>query len=644
MKNNLHRCVSWWFAITVPVFQSLNTLAARENLRKRRIQSVVLLMAALITLMMVIIYGFEGLLPLMLFCGGELCSHLVALWLNRKGRIQLSCLLFFATESLLTFLTAHTMSMSDPRFMLWAFSPMIIILAGTAIFLSAWMIICLAVSENVLLFWYFLVVRHTELVHLMSDIEMQSWLIFLCVSIYVTALIGVFYTITNHRAVVQADRAAELEQAHYELKHAYTHLETAHCELEVAHSIIQKQALTDGLTGLPNHRAVVEQLGKELERARRYGRPFSLLFFDADRFKHINDTYGHGAGDLVLCQIGERTASILRGGDTLGRFGGEEFVLLLPEVDTEEARLIAERVRTTIANEPIFLAESEQTFNVTVSIGIATYPNDGYGEQELLQLADQAMYMAKRLGRNQVRTASEAVRMSTDVELMTLLLNDEEREAREREGVTPERVRENYTVKIICSLMTLLDRRDHGLSQHAYAVSDLATSVAGAMGLDQIQVSRIGMAALLHDIGKVAIPDVLLQKNGYITPHEHILLKEHAELGAQILDACPFLYDLIPAVRHHHEFWDGNGYPDQLVGEDIPLAARIIAVAEAYDVMVHEHAYQASRTPDEAMKELWRCAGRQFDPEVVRHFALVLAAQSAHETTEWRQAISVLPL
>ena len=171
------------------------------------------------------------------------------------------------------------------------------------------------------------------------------------------------------------------------------------------------------------------------------------------------------------------------------------------------------------------------------------------------------------------------------------------------------------------------------MSQHAYAVSDLATTIAQTMNLEPFQVSRIGMAALLHDIGKVAIPDVLLQKTDHLTSHERVLLQEHAELGTQILEACPFLYDLMPAVHHHHEWWDGNGYPDHLAGEAIPLAARIIAVAETYDVMVSGRPYQTSCTPDEALMELQRCAGTQFDPMVVH--ALLEGLTMRHEQTAY---------
>jgi len=264
---------------------------------------------------------------------------------------------------------------------------------------------------------------------------------------------------------------------------------------------------------------------------------------------------------------------------------------------------------------------------VTVSIGLATYPTDGTSEEDLLSQADEAMYVAKRLGRNQVRTAEEARHMSADVELMAMLLQEGQRESAARESATPEHLREMYTLRTIYSLMALLERRDEDLSAHAHAVSDLATAIAQTLGMEHKEVTRIGMSALLHDIGKIAIPDLLLQKMDHLSARERALLEEHAELGAQILEASPLLHDLRPAVRHHHERWDGYGYPDQLRGEDIPLAARIIAVAEAYDAMLRDHPYQAARSADQAIRELQHCAGTQFDPAVVEVLSGLLIQQ-----------------
>jgi diguanylate cyclase (GGDEF)-like protein len=185
-------------------------------------------------------------------------------------------------------------------------------------------------------------------------------------------------------------------------------LSEAHANLEQAYTTIQKQALTDGLTGLPNHQALIAQLYQELDSAQRSHRPFSLLFLDGDHFKRVNDRHGHVAGDAVLRQVGEYARSVLRTGDTVGRFGGEEFVVLLPEADAREASVIAERIRAAVAARPLASSEVEGGIVATVSIGLATYPGDGTSEKELLSKADEAMYVAKRLGRNQVRTAEEA--------------------------------------------------------------------------------------------------------------------------------------------------------------------------------------------------------------------------------------------
>ncbi len=282
--------------------------------------------------------------------------------------------------------------------------------------------------------------------------------------------------------------------------------------LTLANAAIQKQALTDSLTGLPNHRAIIDQLEKELSRAKRYGRPFSLLFFDADRFKHVNDTYGHNAGDAVLRQIGERAGSILRGGDTLGRFGGEEFILLLPEATAREARAVAERVRTAVAAHPMMIAEMPEGLSMSVSIGVATYLEDADEKTELLSLADEAMYLAKQLGRNQVRTATESRQAKTDPALLLVVQEAERVEAVARQGKNLEQIHEDYILKIISSLLLLMEQRDPAMREHAQRVSDLAITIAQELALEPYEVFQIGNAALLHDIGKVGLPDALLGK------------------------------------------------------------------------------------------------------------------------------------
>ncbi|HEY6541506.1 MAG TPA: diguanylate cyclase [Ktedonobacteraceae bacterium] len=611
MKSFVQKGIVWWLAAMIPAHTPMTTLIEREYERKRRLLATLLFFGLVITLITTLPATFNVNAIEITTDWTEFFVELCALLLNRQGYLKLASLTLFVGIGVVLFLDAHLLSLHDPLTLLWTLSPLPLLLTLAGLFLPVWNILLMATIETLLLLVYFLVQRHDLLSRLLSSQELWSFLLYCCGLVACSAMIGIFYTATTQKALVQADRAAELEQAHQALTEAYTNLEHAH-------SMIQKQALTDGLTGLPNHRAMMDQLGKELERVRRFDRPLSLLFFDADRFKRINDTHGHAVGDMVLRQIGERAIRVLRGGDTVGRFGGEEFVLLLPETDADGARTVAERLRMAIAGEPITTDMVTGSLVATVSIGVATYPADGCSEQELLGQADQAMYLAKRLGRNQVRTAREARQLSSDLELMPLLQQEGDREGVERRETTLESLRETYTLRMIYSLMFLLERRDLGMSQHAFAVSDLATAIAQAMGLEPAQVSRIGMAALLHDIGKVAIPDILLQKTDPLTLQERALFREHAELGAQILEASPFLQDLVPAVRYHHEWWNGGGYPDQLAGEAIPLTARILSVAEAYDAMQRNRPYQAGRSSEEAASELQRCAGTQFDPVVVQ--------------------------
>ena len=618
MKQFLPSLISWWFATMTSISTPVTTLAERENMRKRRMLSVLMSIDILLFLTAIGLSFFLNITVSVPVNVLTICAFSFALWLNKQGYLRVAGLLYFFSGGISVLLNAQ--ALTDSQAMLWTFFFITVLPSVAGLFLTPLMIILMGMLQMVVMIWYLLVLRHDFFIHVLSTSQVKPFLTSFCFMVSLSTIIGVFYAITTKKAILQADRTTELEQTHHELT-------STHADLEEAYTMIQRQALTDGLTGLPNHRAVIDLLQKEVERARRYDRPFSVLFFDADRFKQVNDTYGHAVGDAVLRQIGELVGSALRGGDILGRFGGEEFVVLLPEADAREASTVAERIRVAVATGPLVMSEVEGGIAMTVSIGVATYQADGITEQALLSQADEAMYVAKRLGRNQVRTAEEARHMSADVELMALLLQEGKGEAATREGTRPEQLRETYTSRMICSLMALLERRDEGLSVHARAVSELATTIAQAMDIEAQAVSRIGMAALLHDIGKVAIPDRFLQKADYLSARERTLLEEHAELGAQIMDASPFLHDLQPAVRHHHERWDGYGYPDQLRGEDIPLAARIIAVAEAYDAMLRDHPYQAHQNVEEAMKEVQHCAGTQFDPAVVQVLSGLLVQQ-----------------
>jgi diguanylate cyclase (GGDEF)-like protein len=379
-------------------------------------------------------------------------------------------------------------------------------------------------------------------------------------------------------------------------------------DLRAANTKLEALATTDPLTGLPNHRALVAILDQELERSRRYHRACSLLFIDLDHFKALNDGCGHAAGDAVLQEAGSVIRKCLRGMDTLGRWGGEEFVVVLPETSAEDALDVAERVRETVAAH---LFSVSGGVHLTCSLGVATYPNHSEDRSSLLAQADRAMYAAKRLGRNQMRLVTDPA--------VNVLENGAEGS---REEVA--------LVGMVEALAALVEARDQYTGEHTDGVAHLATQIALSLGLSSTEARMIGMVGKLHDVGKVAIPDAVLQKPGPLNEDEWALMRTHPIVGSDVVSRIPSLRAVAPGIRGHHERWDGSGYPDGLAATDIPLGARIVAAADAYSAMVTDRPYRKACSPELALQELLRCAGTQFDPEVIEALKRVLSA-STHE-------------
>jgi len=360
-------------------------------------------------------------------------------------------------------------------------------------------------------------------------------------------------------------------------------------------------ALTDPLTGLGNHRHFHERLERELRHAHEKRLPLTLCLVDVDDFKRINDRFGHPAGDRVLSQI----ASRLRQTGEAFRLGGDEFALLLPGYD-ENAALTA----ATSVVDRISTLELDQLGAVTVSAGVATSPVHAADRDELIRLADSALYWAKEYGKNRVRAYRPDV-----IELAELkrLASGPDRAARFRAAA---------------SLARAVDARDVYTGSHSQRVADLAARTARRLGLPDEEVELTRLAASLHDLGKLAIPEEILRKPGPLTDPERMVLERHPQIGFRMLESLG-VDPVAEWVLHHHERWDGSGYPDGLPGENIPLGARIIFVADAYDAMTSERVYRRRVTPDQAISELQRCAGTQFDPEIVDAFADELALADA---------------
>ena len=352
-------------------------------------------------------------------------------------------------------------------------------------------------------------------------------------------------------------------------------------------------ALTDPLSGLGNHRSFQERLKHELLRAEADDEPFTLCLIDVDDFKRINDLYGHPVGDRVLARVGRR----LRQNGEAFRLGGDEFALLLPGVTAEEALSTASSVLARIG-----ALELPDVGSVTASAGVAGFPHQAFDRDDLIRLADSALYWAKEHGKNRVHVYRPDV-----VELAELrrLAHGPDRAARFRAAA---------------SLAKAVDARDTYTGSHSTRVAELSAWIAHRLGLDREQIELTRLAGSLHDLGKLAIPEEILRKPGPLTDPERLVLQRHPEIGHRMLENLG-VDPVAEWVLHHHERWDGTGYPERLRGEEIPLGARIIFVADAYDAMTSDRAYRGRLTPREAIEELERCSGTQFDPEIVAAFA-----------------------
>src|SRR5229473_2363931 len=407
----------------------------------------------------------------------------------------------------------------------------------------------------------------------------------------------------------------------------------------------QEQAITDGLTGVKTHRFFMEALSAEWKRSTRAGRAFALVLMDLDRFKFVNDFYGHLEGDLVLQRVGQILETNCRRSDVVARYGGDEFVILMPETTMEQARQLSSKLRGWVAADPLLREK-----NISASFGIACYPLHGASPQELIQVADASMYLSKHQGGNTVSTAdhvdpNEARRWKRDVleaylgvtlkrlfttgpeafdeiylrlrQFTDSLPSTEIAQEPPQEGprALPQSILDTVT-----SLAYAIDAKDQYTQGHSQKVSAYAALLAEALGMSDLEVEEIRLGAVLHDVGKVGIPEIILNKSGPLNLEEWDTMKTHVWFGAKILETLVPLARIREMVLHHHEFFDGSGYPEALTGEKIPLGARIITIADSYDTITSDRTYKKGRTAEQALNELERCAGTQFDPQLIQAF------------------------
>ncbi len=363
--------------------------------------------------------------------------------------------------------------------------------------------------------------------------------------------------------------------------------------LQAATERLRHLADTDPLTGLSNQRLLHDRLQEATASAQTSGRGLSAVMIDLDHFKTVNDTFGHPVGDLVLVETARRIRTAARAGDIVARIGGEEFLMLLPDTDGVTALAVAERVRAAVRATDYPAGAGR----LSASLGVASLA-DELDADGLLAQADAALYWAKRHGRDAAFRYNAALMGDLSVPNRT-------REIAREDGLAALR-----------ALARAIDARDAATQRHSIRVADMAVMIATALGWTADQTIRLREAGLVHDVGKIGIPDSILLKASGLTPDERELMKDHARLGARIVSEV-LDPDQVEWVAHHHERWDGDGYPLGIDGTNIPEGARILAVADSWDAMTSAREYNVALGREEALEECVRCSGAQFWPAAV---------------------------
>ncbi|CAM3951825.1 HD domain-containing phosphohydrolase [Alicyclobacillus pomorum] len=359
-------------------------------------------------------------------------------------------------------------------------------------------------------------------------------------------------------------------------------------------------AIKDELTGLHNHRYIQSLIDALIEQKRS----FAVLMLDVDHFRRYNEVWGHVRGDAALKSIADILSQNRIDEEEIARYSGEEILIVLPDYDIAQANVKAERLRLAIENTQFPGAERIPAKKLTVSIGIAHYPDQAESKSELLMKVDDALYNGKFTGRNKVS-------------VYTSVLDDMQRELRMDEV-------DQEIVKTIKVFLAILNSKDRYTYAHTERDVVYAVALAKRIGLQEESIRYLRFGAFLHDIGKVEVPIEVLTKRRPLTREEWKIMKSHVELGENMAKSIPSLAPCLPIIRHHHERFDGTGYPDGLKGEEIPLEARILTIADSFDAMTTSRPYQRKRTMEEAFEELRACAGRQFDPDLVEPFIEVV--------------------
>ncbi|MCS6777067.1 MAG: diguanylate cyclase, partial [Chthonomonadaceae bacterium] len=375
----------------------------------------------------------------------------------------------------------------------------------------------------------------------------------------------------------------------------------------------------DPLTELLNHRAIHQCLDRTLEAAREKQTEVAVIMIDINNFKLFNDTYGHPVGDAVLKTAARTLSMLVPSGGYVGRYGGDEFLIVLPETGVSQAMRLISEIQQNTTRMGFRDGNDDRVIPVTFSCGIAIYPLDSERRHELITIADTNLYTAKRSG--------DTARASSELQRITRQLRAES------------------SFEVLDALVTAVDNKDSYTRRHSEDVTRYALWTAEEIGVSEEMLHRIRVGGLLHDVGKIGVPAEILCKPGRLTDEEYEVLQRHTRLGALIVGAIPGMEDIVDAVRSHHERWDGRGYPDGTAGEDTPFLGRLLAVADAFSAMTTDRPYRKGLSLETAIAEIQKHSGTQFDPTIAQAFLRALhrhlplqQAPEAPETGQWRRA------
>ena len=404
-----------------------------------------------------------------------------------------------------------------------------------------------------------------------------------------------------------------------ERKKAEKELDLLNKELMKSNKKLKRLALRDPQTGLYNHRYLQDAIEAEFYRAKRYVHPFSVMMLDVDYFKSINDVYGHIFGDLVLKQLARQLKRMVRQYDIVVRFGGEEFMIISPGIDRYQALKLAQRLLDTI--NLYNFGDKNHTVKLKLSIAVVSYPEDKIIKgMDLVEIADQILNKVKEYGGNNVYSSLDIKKkissLSRKPKIDISLLKDKMEKLTKRTNQS--------LIEAVFAFAKTIELKDQYTGEHVEKTMQYATEIAEALNLADDEIECIKQAAVLHDLGKIGISEKILVKKSRLTKEEFEEIKKHPQIGVDIIRPIKFLHNIIPLILYHHERWDGKGYPNGLKGEEIPIGARIVAIADVYQALTSNRPYRKAYSEEETLKIIKKGSGTQFDLAVVTKFVQVI--------------------